>query len=241
MSARMDLIFAYLAGLLTLINPCVLPILPIVLASALQVSRFGPVALAAGLSLSFVVLGVGVSAFGRALGIDSDMVAFAGAVLMIGFGVMMLVPQAAGRFALVTGGMATVADSQLDQVDRSGLRGQFLGGVLLGADWVPCVGPTLGGAIALASTGDSLFWVTLVMTAFALGISTVVLALGYGAQSAIRSRRDWLRGVAAKARPAMAVLFILTGLALAFGLHKYAEIWLLDNLPFWLQDLSVRF
>lgn len=241
MSASMDLIFAYLAGLLTLINPCVLPILPIVLASALQVSRAGPVALAAGLSVSFVVLGVGVSAFGRALGIDSDMVALAGAFLMIGFGVMMLVPQAANRFALATGGMATVADTQLDQVDRSGLRGQFLGGALLGAVWVPCVGPTLGGAIALASTGESLFWVTLVMAFFVLGISTVVLALGYGAQSAIRARRDWLRGVAARARPAMAVLFILTGLALAFGLHKYAEIWLLDNLPFWLQDLSVRF
>lgn len=237
----MDLVFAYVAGLLTLINPCVLPILPIVLASALQVSRAGPLALAAGLSLSFVVLGVGVAAFGRAIGIDADMVAYAGAILMIGFGVMMLVPQAAERFALATGGIGSVADAQLDDIDRSGLRGQFLGGMLLGAVWVPCVGPTLGGAIALASTGQSLGWATLIMVCFAAGISTIILALGYGAQSAIRSRRDWLRRVAARARPAMGVLFVLTGLALAFGLHKYAEFWLLDNLPFWLQDLSVRF
>lgn len=237
----MELIFAYLAGLLTLINPCVLPILPIVLASALQVSRAGPLALATGLSLSFVVLGVGVSAFGRGLGIDVDMVAFAGAILMIGFGVMMLIPAASERFALATGGIGGAADAQLDEIDRSGLRGQFLGGLLLGAVWVPCVGPTLGGAIALASTGESLGWATLIMVAFAAGISTIVLALGYGAQSAIKARRDWLREVSIKARPAMAILFILTGLALAFGLHKYAEIWLLDNLPFWLQDLSVRF
>ena len=47
----MDLLFGYAAGLLTLINPCVLPVLPIVLASALQVSRLGPMALAAGMSL----------------------------------------------------------------------------------------------------------------------------------------------------------------------------------------------
>ncbi|TMV51775.1 cytochrome c biogenesis protein CcdA, partial [Thioclava sp. BHET1] len=47
----MELILGYAAGLLTLINPCVLPVLPIVLASALQASRFGPLALAAGLSL----------------------------------------------------------------------------------------------------------------------------------------------------------------------------------------------
>jgi len=237
----MDLLFAYLAGLLTLINPCVLPILPIVLASAMQVSKAGPLALAAGLSTSFVILGVGVAAFGRALGLDADMIAFAGAIVMIAFGVMLLVPQAAERFALVTGGLGTAADAQLDDIDRSGLPGQFIGGLLLGAVWVPCVGPTLGGAIALASTGESLGWATAIMVFFAAGISTVVLALGYGAQSAIRARRDWLRGVAAKARPAMGLLFILTGLALALGLQKYAEIWLLDNLPFWLQDLSVRF
>ena len=73
----MDLVFAYGAGLLTLINPCVLPVLPIVLATALQASRWGPVALAAGMSLSFVVLGVAVSAFGRAVGLNADDIAHA--------------------------------------------------------------------------------------------------------------------------------------------------------------------
>ena len=237
----MELVFAYVAGLLTLINPCVLPILPIVLASALQVSRAGPLALCAGLSLSFVVLGVSIAAFGHVLGINVDMVAFVGALLMIAFGVMMLVPRFADKFAAATAGFASAADEQLDDLDRSGLRGQFLGGMLLGAVWVPCVGPTLGGAIALASTGESLGWATLIMLFFALGISTIILLLAYGTQAAIRNRRDWLRTTATKARPVMGVLFILTGLVLAFGLHKYAEIWLLDNLPYWLQDLSVRF
>ena len=50
----MEIVLAYGAGLLTLINPCVLPVVPIVLATALQASRFGPVALTAGMSLSFV-------------------------------------------------------------------------------------------------------------------------------------------------------------------------------------------
>ena len=241
MTGAMDLLFAYLAGLLTLINPCVLPILPIVLASAVQVSRAGPLALAAGLSLSFVVLGVGVAAFGRALGLTPEVIAQAGAWLMVGFGVMLLVPRAASGLALATGGLASAADAQLDDIDRGSLRGQFLGGMLLGAVWVPCVGPTLGGAIALASTGQNLGWATAIMAAFALGVSSIILALGYGAQSAIRARRDWLRTAAAKARPAMGALFILTGLFLAFGLHKYAEIWLIQTLPYWLQDLSVRF
>ncbi|MEL6841157.1 MAG: cytochrome c biogenesis protein CcdA, partial [Pseudomonadota bacterium] len=57
----MDLLFGYLAGLLTLINPCVLPVLPIVLATALQAGRGGPLVLAAGMSLSFVIVGMTVA------------------------------------------------------------------------------------------------------------------------------------------------------------------------------------
>ena len=71
---RMEFIFAYAAGLLTLINPCVLPVLPIVLASALNSNRFGPVALAAGMGVSFVVLGVALASVGQVISIGSGFV-----------------------------------------------------------------------------------------------------------------------------------------------------------------------
>lgn len=237
----MDLLLGYLAGVLTLINPCVLPVLPIVLATALQAGRTGPVVLAAGMSLSFVIVGMTVAVFGRALGIDELVVAQAGAVLMVAFGLVLFVPRFAEGFATATAGVSARADAGLDDIDRTGMRGQFLGGLLLGAVWVPCVGPTLGGAIALASTGDSLLWAAMTMLTFALGISTVIVLLAYGAQNAIQSRRDWMRRISTKARPLMGVIFVLVGLALLFNLHKYAEIWLLDHVPYWIQDLSVRF
>ena len=237
----MDIILGYLAGLLTLINPCVLPVLPIVLATALQAGRTGPVVLAAGMSLSFVLVGMAVSVFGRALGIDDQTIAQAGALLMVVFGVVLLVPRFAESFATATAGMSARADAGLDEIDRTGIKGQFLGGLLLGAVWVPCVGPTLGGAIALASSGENLLWAARTMLSFALGISTIIVLLAYGAQNAIQSRRDWMRSISSKARPTMGIIFILVGLALLLNLHKYAEIWLLDRLPFWLQDLSVRF
>ena len=129
----MDLVFAYGAGLLTLINPCVLPVLPIVLATALQASRWGPVALATGMSLSFAILGVAVSAFGHAVGLNADDIAQVGAVLMILFGLVLLVPQASAVFSTATAGFAARADSGLDEVDRGSLTGQFVGGMLLGA------------------------------------------------------------------------------------------------------------
>lgn len=235
----MEYLFGFGAGLLTLINPCVLPILPIVLATALQAGRLGPLAVAAGMSLSFVALGLLVAVAGRAFGITDQTISNAGAVLMIGFGLILLVPRFSESFATATAGVSARADMQIDARDRAGLGGQFVAGVLLGAVWTPCIGPTLGGAISLASQGESLPHATAIMVAFALGVSTIILGLGYGAQSVIRKRQAWMRNLANTARPVMGVVFIAVGLAILFKLHHLAEIWALDNLPAWFTELSV--
>ena len=235
----MEFVFAYAAGLLTLINPCVLPVLPIVIASALQTHRHGPAILALGMSLSFVVLGVGITAFGYLIGLSTDDIALAGAVLMIAFGLVLLVPKFSSAFSLATAGVAASADAQLDDVDRSTLRGQFLGGLLLGMVWSPCVGPTLGGAISLASQGQGLVQATVIMVFFALGVSSIILALGYGARSALMKRQTLLRKIAVSARPAMGIIFIAVGLMLFFQIHHLIEGWLLSVMPLWLIDLSV--
>lgn len=235
----MEFVFAYLAGLLTLINPCVLPVLPIVLVSALNANRYGPVALAAGMSVSFVVLGVLVTAFGASVGITQDRMAQAGAVLMVIFGIVLIVPMFARRFEAATAGIAAGADNRMNDVGSNGLRGQFLGGLLLGAVWSPCIGPTLGGAIALASQGQNLGYVTLIMAFFALGVSTLILVLGMGAREAIRSRAQMLRKLAERSKTILGITFILVGLMLYFQWHHIIEAWALDVMPIWLQDLSV--
>ena len=235
----MELVFGYLAGLLTLINPCVLPVLPIVLATALQAGRMGPIALAAGMSLSFVTLGLLVSVAGRAFGITEETVSNAGAVLMIGFGLVLVVPRFSAGFATATAGFSAQADAQIDQTERDGMAGQFVGVMLLGAVWSPCNGPTLGGAISLASQGESLAYATAIMVTFALGVSTIILAFGYGAQSIIRKRQALMRRIAHVSRPVMGAIFIAVGTAILFKFHHTLEIWALDNLPTWLTDFSV--
>lgn len=235
----MEILFAYAAGLLTLINPCVLPVLPIVLATALNASRFGPLAVAAGMSLSFVLLGMLVTVAGHTLGIDEVMIANAGAVLMIGFGLILLVPRFSQGFATATAGFSARADAGLEDVDRSGLWGQLLGGMLLGAVWSPCIGPTLGGAISLASQGESLLWASAVMVGFAMGVSTIILALGYGARSVILRRQAAMRVIAQKSRPIMGAIFLTVGVAILFRVHHMIEAWAVQTLPAWLIDLSV--
>jgi len=235
----MDLIFAYLAGLLTLINPCVLPVLPIVLATSLQANRRAPLALAFGMSVSFVILGLGVASVGPALGINEDTVSRTAALLMIGFGAVMLVPALGGRFALATSGLASKADSGMTATTSCGLGGQFLGGMLLGGVWSPCIGPTLGAAIAMASQGESLVRAGATMTSFALGVSTLILGLAYGAQHWLRRNMNRMRAFAERSKPLLGVTFILIGLGLWFRVNHIIDAWMIQNMPAWLVDLSV--
>jgi cytochrome c biogenesis protein CcdA len=235
----MEYLFAYGAGLLTLINPCVVPVLPIVLASALQASPRGPFALALGMSLSFVILGLSVTAFGYLIGLDFYVLAKIGAVMMILFGGLLLLPQGTALMTAATAGLSSRADAQIDGLDRGDLRGQFLGGLLLGAVWSPCIGPTLGGAIALASQGQDLGHVTLVMVFFALGVSTLILGLAYGTRGALGRYNAQMRRLSQSARPILGAVFALVGLALLFNVHHMIEGWLISVLPAWLIDLSV--
>lgn len=235
----MELIFSYGAGLLTLINPCVLPVLPLVIAAALRNDSLGPIALASGLSVSFVVLGVLIASVGPAIGIDTRHITNVGAVLMILFGCILIVPSMNVRFAGAAASLSARADQEIGSLNQSGFWGQFISGTLLGAVWSPCIGPTLGGAISLASQGQSLIWVTAIMVSFALGVSTVILILGYGTREALQHRQYQFRKIAEKSKWILSIMLIGLGITILTGLNHRIENWLIDLMPVWLQDLSV--
>lgn len=235
----MELIFGYLAGLLTLINPCVLPVLPIALSSALSANRAGPLIMALGLMTTFTTLGLFAASIGPSIGLTEDVISHASAVLMVFFGLVLLVPNFNARFATATSGFASSVDQKMFGLDQSGTGGLFLGGMLLGAVWSPCIGPTLGGAISLAAQGGSLVWSGSIMLAFSMGVATIILVLGYGAREVIRSRQQALRHLAAKSRSIMGIVFLVVGLGLFFKVHHTIDAALINILPHWFQDLSV--
>ena len=235
----MTYVWAYFAGTLTLINPCVLPLLPIIIAAAFQGSRLGPLMLAIGLTLSFAVIGVGVTAFGHLAGIDEGLINRVAAVVMVLFGVVLLVPRAQGVLARVASPLASRANVGIDRVQGAGAGGQLAVGVLLGAVWSPCVGPTLGGAIALAASGDNLGQAGITMFAFGIGVSTVLMALAYGSREILNARRERLMFWMPWAKPAMGAMLLVVGVSVFFHLDRVIESRLLDLMPYWLIDLSV--
>ncbi len=123
---------ALLAGILTVLSPCVLPLLPIVLGTAASEHRFGPIALAVGLALSFVTVGLFVATIGFAAGLDTDVFRFISAVLLIGIGLVLLVPKLQAQFALAASPVGNWVDERLGGFATNGLWGQFGLGLLLG-------------------------------------------------------------------------------------------------------------
>ena len=235
----MDILFGYLAGLLTLINPCVLPILPIVIATSLQASKHAPIALATGMSTSFVLLGLTVSAVGPALGLSDEIVSRSAALLMVAFGLFLLVPLLGKKFTVATTAISKIADAGITATVSQGLVGQFLGGALLGAVWSPCIGPTLGAAIALASQGVDLIYATLIMTSFALGVSTLVFIFSFATKSWLERNIRWMRILSKQSRTILGGIFIIIGFGIFFQFNHTIDTWLINHLPTWLIDFSV--
>lgn len=221
---------SFLAGLVTILNPCVLPLVPILVASALGKSRFGPLALAGGLVTSFTLFGFTIIAFGYSLGVDERAVRlFAGALLAVA-GAVLLVPQAQAALSAAAAPIANFGNRRLANLSGEGWHGQYAIGLLLGIVWAPCVGPTLGVAIAAASQGQDLAASFLIFLVFGLGVATSVLAFAYGSRKAMGERRKTLGMLAQYGKPLFGAALLVVGMMVVTGFDKVIETVLLDAL-----------
>jgi cytochrome c biogenesis protein CcdA len=235
------LALAFLAGILSTLSPCTIPLLPIVLGAALAEHRLGPLALAAGLALSFVALGLFVATLGFALGLDQTVFRWTAAVLLTAIGVVLMLPPLQARLAVAAGPAGNWIQSRAGGVSTRGLGGQFGVGLLLGAVWSPCVGPTLGAASVLAAQGDNLAAVAATMAAFGLGAALPLVVLGALSREALLRWRTRLMQAGQTGKLAMGAVLVAAGLLILSGLDKRLEALLVDASPAWLTELTTRF
>jgi cytochrome c-type biogenesis protein len=232
---------AFLAGVLTVLSPCVLPLLPIVLGAASSQHRLGPLALAGGLALSFTAIGLFVATIGFAAGLDTGFFRTVSAVLLIGVGLVLLVPRLQEQFALAAAPVSNWAGGYADNFTPGGLAGQFGLGLLLGAVWSPCVGPTLGAASVLAAKGENLPQVALTMLTFGIGAALPLLLLGILSREALMRWRSRLMEGGKAGKTALGLILVAVGLLVATGLDKRLEAILVEASPDWLTQLTTRF
>jgi cytochrome c-type biogenesis protein len=235
------IVLAFIAGVVSVLSPCVLPILPIVLGAAASKHKLGPAALAAGLSISFVIAGLFIATLGHSLGISGDAFRYVAAALILALGAILVLPSLQARLAVAGSPIAAWTDQRFGNSHGDGLSSQFWIGILLGAVWSPCVGPTLGAASLLAAQGRDLPLVGMTMFAFGLGAALPLLALGVVSREAMMRWRSQLLAASHGAKVALGAFFIVIGLLVLLDMDKKVEALLVDVSPQWLTALTTRF
>lgn len=235
------LALAFAAGSLSILSPCVLPLLPIVLGAAVTQHRYGPLALAAGLAVSFTMLGLLIAVAGFALGLDASVFRYVAAIIMIAMGIVLLLPSWQTQLAAAGGPISGWADRRFGGFDAAGLGGQFAMGLLLGAVWSPCVGPTLGAASLLASQGKDLGQVAATMLVFGIGAALPLAVLGLLSRPVLMSMRDRMLSAGQFGKALLGVALLLIGLGIVTGADKLLEAALVAASPAWLTELTTRF
>ncbi|TXG97111.1 MAG: cytochrome c biogenesis protein CcdA [Nevskiaceae bacterium] len=233
--------FGFLAGILSTLSPCVLPLLPLVLGPAVAVHRLGVPALAAGLVTSFVAVGLFVATVGFSIGLDGSVFRSISAVLLGLMGVVLLSGALQQRFAIAAGGISNAGNRLIARISPSGLSGQFVLGLLLGAIWSPCVGPTLGAASLLAAQGRDLASVAIVMVAFGLGTAIPLLIVGSLSRQALSRLRGNLMGVGKLGKVILGVGALAVATMILSGFDRTLEAALVAASPTWLVDLTTRY
>jgi cytochrome c-type biogenesis protein len=235
------LFLALLAGILTILSPCVLPLLPLTLGAAASHGRAGPLYLAAGLTLSFVAIGMFVAVIGFGIGLDEGFFRAIAAAIMIAVGLILAVPALQHQFALAAGPASNWINGKWGSSSASGATGQFGLGLLLGAVWAPCVGPTLGAASVLAAQGENLGEVALTMTAFGIGAALPLVVLGLLSREILLKWRGKMLSASGTLKSIMGVILVIVGVSILGGYDKRVEAKLVDLSPDWLTELTTRY
>jgi cytochrome c-type biogenesis protein len=227
----------FLAGILSVLSPCVLPLLPLVFGAAISEHRLGLPALAMGLVVSFVTIGLFVATIGFAIGFDGDALRTVSAILLLIFGLVLLSETLQTRVAVAASPLGNYVGSW----SPGGVSGQFAVGVMLGAIWSPCVGPTLGAASLLAAQSGALPGVAAVMVAFGFGAALPLVLIGALSRQTLLRWRTRLLRTGKIGKRLLGVALLATGALVLSGTDHTVETALVTLSPNWLTDLTTRF
>ncbi len=226
---------AFLAGVVGVMSPCVWPLVPVIMSSSATTGRSGPLFLALGLATAFGLAGTVVTYLLLNMGLNPDAYRYVAATLMVVISLFLLIQQWADRVTMHLSRLT----SRFNFADRLSTRpaGQFGVGALLGLVWLPCVGPTLGAAIALASMGQEMGMAFLIMFSFGIGTAATLLIAGYLLTGLLHKFRPGIMKNAARGKKILGAMLLLLGILVFTGIDKILEAQAYQLLPDWVFSL----
>lgn len=227
-----SLIAAFGAGVLSVLSPCVLPLLPAIMAYSSERGKLRPLAIVTGLCISFTAMGVVFSAFGSVVYAYRGYMEMIAAIMIIVLGIVML-------FDLpVFDRLSALAPQLAPQTTQGeGIMGGLLLGLSLGIVWMPCLGPLIGSVlVTVIPEGDVLYGGTLLFI-YSLGLAIPMLGIAYATSTLTGQVRGLSRHSMVIRRIAGGVL-ILVGLGMVFGVYNLFWGWVVNAIYTIRSDLS---
>lgn len=225
----MTIVFALLAGILTIAAPCTLPVLPILLGGSIgQTSGLRPVFIALGFVVSFAATVLVFSAVTQVAGIDPDALRTVAVILLIVFGLLMLFPQ---RLEAVSMRCSSLVGSSRPRFRTwNGNLGGFALGTTLGLVWTPCAGPILASILTVIATSAEFRQGALLLLAYAIGAALPMLAIAYGGQVVTTKARSIAR-ISGRLQQGFGLVIIFFAVAMYFQYDTLMTAWLSDLYP----------
>lgn len=225
-------LLAFSAGVLTVAAPCVLPMLPVVLGVSVGARRrTRPIFIALGFALAFAGVVLLFSSVTHVLGLSQETLRSAAAVMLLGFGLLMMWPSLYHRAsARLSGALSGAAGWQPGEALREGPLGGLLLGASLGLVWTPCAGPVLASILTLIATEPGSGRAALLLLAYSAGAALPMMLIAYGGQVA----SGWVRRVSGslqRLQQGFGVVVAGVALALLFQLDGPFTLWLSDLYP----------
>ncbi len=221
------ILFAFLGGLITILSPCILPILPVVLSGSITGGKRRPMGVVTGFILSFTFFTLFLSAIVRATGLSADALRLVAVAVISFFGISLLVPSLQVAIEKLFSRLIQWAPKQNT---NNGFISGILVGLSLGLIWTPCVGPILASIITLAATSSVGFSAVLITLAYAIGTAIPLLAITAGGRNLL-NRHPWLLANTARIQKGFGMLMLLTALAIYNSWDRQFQTYVLEKFP----------
>lgn len=224
---------AFISGILTVFSPCVLPILPIILASGIDGNTRRIRGVISGLVVSFTVASLLLATLVRALGIGADTVRLLAVGILVIFGLSLVFPKLWEKaqawiekhwphFVPPYGGTS--------RGKHSGFGGGFITGVSLGVIWTPCIGPVVAAVATLAAVSSFSVSVVFIALAYALGTAVPLYYIAKGGKS-VSQKLSVVKRENQKIRQIFGIVVLATALFIWSGADRVLQAWTLTTLP----------
>lgn len=232
-------LFAFLAGVVTIAGPCILPLLPIILGTSTTRSHASrPLFIVLGFTLSFAVFAVLFGQFGRLFGLSPETFRYLAATIIGVFGAAMLFPKIQeSLFARIQPLLVKITPRT--NADGQGLASGFILGASLGLVWAPCAGPILGSILTLVASKQNPIQAGSLLVAYALGAGLPMLLIAYGGQAAMNRVRSLAKYTVLLQR-IFGVVIILVAIALFTGADRDFQTALIERAPWLFPNLNLN-